>query len=155
NECWSKNKNLNDNKTKFTGTCHYCKKVGHKEKDCFSKKKNNNGSVAQSHVSHESEKIGEGYPCVDDSALFNDSKTYNRESSWILDTGATRHYTMKKDWLYNVKNIYKNDNNNKIITANGTSHYNMVGDVDVNINENRITLYNVAYVPDFTVNLLS
>jgi hypothetical protein len=71
---------------------------------------------------------------------------------WILDGGASRHYTCNQSILYNLYILEVPETTH---TANGQATFNTVGYVDIYIKNKVITLTDVAYVPEFNANLIS
>ncbi|CAG9132206.1 unnamed protein product [Plutella xylostella] len=119
--------------------CYNCNKYGHLGKNCWFKKnktdtKDNNGFIAAFSAS-----------------------THNDSMHWYIDSGATMHMTMHKDWLEdistsNVKSIRIADN--KVLHVEGC------GNVTINVPDeqgsvSKIQVRNVLYVPDLSTNLLS
>ena len=84
------------------------------------------------------------------------------KNEWILDSGASDHYTCNKNALTNMTQL----NEPRIIkTANGMSSCEYVGDVCIDIDQSSssstissqfdtLRLTDVLYVPDFHVNLV-
>ncbi|KAG7302210.1 hypothetical protein JYU34_013686 [Plutella xylostella] len=85
------------------------------------------------------------------------ASTHNDSMHWYIDSGATMHMTMHKDWLEdistsNVKSIRIADN--KVLHVEGC------GNVTINVPDeqgsvSKIQVRNVLYVPDLSTNLLS
>lgn len=87
----SKNKGGKDRKDKaYPGgkrtKCNYCKKIGHKAADCFSKKK------SEQKASHASETV-----------MFADNES--KLKGWCLDSGCTSHLCTDKELFINTTNI--------------------------------------------------
>ncbi|KAJ0169236.1 hypothetical protein K1T71_015266 [Dendrolimus kikuchii] len=126
----------NTNK-KFSGKgprCFSCNKYGHLGKDCRNTKKQNDSSYV---------------------AVF--SASFNNDSSWYIDSGASMHMTMNKDWIYDEK-MPPIDNikvaNNKVLKVASC------GKVNLNIIQPKgitstIQVNDVLYIPELSTNLLS
>jgi hypothetical protein len=77
----------------------------------------------------------------------------NKSSDWILDSGATDHYTGDLSLLRNLVRLAEPRN---IATANFESTCTMTGSATIKFNESdTFTLTNVMYVPGFYFNLVS
>ncbi|GKC29946.1 ribonuclease H-like domain-containing protein [Tanacetum coccineum] len=78
-------------------------------------------------------------------------KVYKTNKGWIIDSGANQHMVTSLDRLENVVDI--SDLNLQIDHPNGTTAFiKKVGNLKLS---EKITLYDVLYVPEYTVNLLS
>lgn len=117
--------------------CYTCNKHGHISKNCRNKKKE--------HKSNENT----GYVAVFSASMSNDN-------GWFVDSGASMHLTMYRDWLYDeipppVNSIKVADDKKLIVKA--------CGKVDLHIMNNgkpeTIRVQNVLYVPELATNLLS
>ncbi|GJX71737.1 ribonuclease H-like domain-containing protein [Tanacetum coccineum] len=85
--------------------------------------------------------------CSNTKTLF---KVYKIEKGWIINSGANQHMVTSLDNLENVIDI--SDLNLQIDHPNGTTAYiKKVGNLKLS---DTITLYDVLYVPEYTVNLL-
>ena len=147
--------------------CYKCGVLGHKSPQCPKNNNGNNSNIADASLHTKYYDSDEGYPsivCDDECQCLSGHDrscpdktrklTDDMNDEWILDSGATKHYTYNKKLLYNIRPIEKNKNN-RIKTANGYSYYNVHGEVDLYMNGEQIVLREVAYVKDFTSNLLS
>lgn len=118
--------------------CFNCNKHGHISKNCWFKK-------------NKSDTKNNGFIAAFSAMSFSDS------ASWYVDSGASMHFTMHRDWLEDettppVQNIRIADD--KIL------HVESCGNVTISVpsNEgcyNRILVRNVLYVPELSTNLLS
>lgn len=118
--------------------CYNCNKYGHKAADCRANKqqKYNNKQV--------------GFCTVFATGAINSNK-------WYVDSGASMHMTMKKDWFIDIK---KSNVEEVFVASKHKLDVHGVGDVKININNNNgdcldVTVHNVLYVPGLTANLLS
>ncbi|KAL0849649.1 hypothetical protein ABMA28_013903 [Loxostege sticticalis] len=115
-----------NNKTSKGPRCFVCNKYGHISKYCRNKKK------------EQKSKEDSGYV-----AVFS-ATTSNSNSSWFIDSGASMHLTMHREWLYDeipppVSTI-KVANDKKLIVKS-------CGKVDLNVVGAR---YFVTFIDDFT-----
>jgi hypothetical protein len=138
----SSKENLRKNNFKeaFRFKCHYCKKIGHKAENCWSKAK------ARNEISEKAE--------VTETVL-QINGTKSESQWWCVDSGASSHMCSSKDQF---QNIAQNDQvlnlaNHSFTKIRGT------GNVKIKVsNENNlrsVNLNNVMYVPDLRSNLLS
>jgi hypothetical protein len=170
-----KNNNSNNNgnavaagmKRRIKGNCFNCGIAGHKADDCYKKKNNNNSSnssnlassSSSSHHQSSSQSSNQqpsdedcSYPCISQEATALKIESGSLEGVWILDSGATTHYTYDISLLYNIRDVTEN---NEVKCANNVVKYYQVGDTDIYMNNRKITLKNVACIPSFNANLLS
>jgi hypothetical protein len=69
----------------------------------------------------------------------------------IVDTAATRHFCCQREVMHNT-----HEEHGEVTSAGaGTQSFDTVGDITFTVGQHTITLTNVAFVPDFHVNLLS
>jgi hypothetical protein len=78
--------------------------------------------------------------------------TVATRSEWVLDGACSRHVTGNSRLLHNT---YKLNPPIRFITANGESISKLAGTATVNVGGTIIVLNDVAYVPNFSVNLIS
>lgn len=137
----SKNKLGNSNKDTSSSThtrikCNYCKKLGHKAANCYSKRANTN----------------EKYSHAPKTTLLINDKISGK---WCLDSGCTSHLCSDKDLFVDTKYISSGLN----LANNVTTKIEAIGDVEMtasNGNETRkIRLKDTLYVPDLRTNLMS
>jgi hypothetical protein len=126
-------------KEAFKFKCHYCKKIGHKAENCWSKAKARNETSKKAEVTETVLQI-------------NGAKSESQW--WCVDSGASSHMCSSKDQF---QNIAQNDQvlnlaNHSFTKIRGT------GNVKIKVsNENNlrsVNLNNVMYVPDLRSNLL-
>jgi hypothetical protein len=138
----SSKENLRKNNFKeaFKFKCHYCKKIGHKAENCWSKAK------ARNEISKKAEVTV---------TVLEINRTKSESQWWCVDSGASSHMCSSKDQF---QNIAQNDQvlnlaNHSFTKIRGT------GNVKIKVsNENNlrsVNLNNVMYVPDLRSNLLS
>jgi len=87
-------------------------------------------------------------------AINNQNHNYNNNNSisiWTIDSGASMHITHQFNTLHNVKPHYE------IVTfANGDKvQSTYIGDFEGYINNTKISLKNVLFIPEFKRNLIS
>jgi len=74
--------------------------------------------------------------------------------NWLIDSGASRHFTRYKEALSNL--IEKDTNLESTLGDNATYPVKTVGNVTLQLNQhNNIHLQEVLYVPDLKKNLVS
>ncbi|XP_077277091.1 uncharacterized protein LOC143905509 isoform X1 [Temnothorax americanus] len=140
----SKNKPVNNNANKNTSSltyarirCNYCKKLGHKAANCFSKKTN-----IDKKSSHATETT----------LLVNNDKV---STKWCLDSGCTSHLCGDKKLFENTKNI----SSGLKLANNTTTKIKAMGNIKITTavddEEMNIRLKDTLYVPDLRTNLLS
>eukprot|EP00833_Pecoramyces_ruminatium_P007745 jgi/Orpsp1_1/1181777/evm.model.c7180000078571.1 len=90
--------------------------------------------------------------CTEKSNITNNfNNKLNEITLWTLDSGASVHITNQLNILTNTKCHVEN-----VIFANGDAiQSKFIGNYEGYINNNKITLSNVLYVPEFTKNLIS
>ncbi|KAL0860331.1 hypothetical protein ABMA27_009736 [Loxostege sticticalis] len=128
-----------NNKTSKGPRCFVCNKYGHISKYCRNKKK------------EQKSKEDSGYV-----AVFS-ATTSNSNSSWFIDSGASMHLTMHREWLYDempppVSTIKVANDKKLIVKSCGKVDLNVVGE---NGKIATIKVENVLYVPELATNLLS
>ena len=83
-----------------------------------------------------------------DVSLFSKLSAYE----WVLDGGASRHFTCDRRLLYNIHYL---STPGIAMTNNGESVFDTIGKVDIIIEGHTVTLNDVAYLADFKTNLIS
>lgn len=81
------------------------------------------------------------------------SDNKNNNSEWLLDSGASLHFTGDRSLL--LYNIVKLDEPLVAKTGNGISNYSEIGDINLLVNNKMIILKEVIYIPKFSANLIS
>ncbi|KMQ88628.1 retrovirus-related pol polyprotein from transposon tnt 1-94 [Lasius niger] len=133
------------NKKKVTYKCNYCQKKGHKESECFTKKKDKeNKSSKDQNANH-----------VDESFFINSPKAEAGRRIWCIDSGCTTHLCKDKDSFSRYE-----DADSEIRLADATTtDVHAKGTVEVSIqcgeDNKRINLENTLYVPELRTNLMS
>lgn len=120
--------------------CYVCNKYGHISKNCRNKKKEQKSN----------ENTDSGYVAVL-------SATMNNDNNWYIDSGASMHMTMNRDWLYDeitppISTIKVANDKKLVVKACGKVNLNVVnmqGQLET------IKVQNVLYVPELATNLLS
>ena len=150
--------------------CYACGKYGHYASDCFSRKRQGGDSDSydqQAQVSSSSSSSSS--PSFSD-----DTQTFKRNrvlvvtsyapslalqslsaqpARWILDSGATDHYTCNLSLLHDIVTL---STPHTIYSANGVSTCTTIGKATITINDtDSFTLSKVYYLPDFHHNLIS
>lgn len=120
--------------------CFECHKFGHISKNCRNKKKEQK--------SKEKENSG----CV---AVF--SASVKNDNGWYIDSGASMHLTMHRDWLYDeipppVSTIKVADDKKLTVKACGKVNLHVM---NKSSKSEMISVHNVLYVPELATNLLS
>ena len=154
-------------------TCYKCHRQGHRQVDCRSgKRQRDNTSNSKSHYTHQDNNSNNKRNKIDDtndgytsfvvmsytrSSSSSRSSAYRASSStssstWIADSAATHHFTGNINLLTNITKLSKPRTTD---TANGIATCNTIGDIHLIINNKRLTLREVMYIPSFTVNLIS
>jgi hypothetical protein len=145
--------------------CYTCGKYGHTSSSCFQNQRKrpynsyDDQNASMSSSSSESDKrqktfayliISEPSSSLSPAAFHSIS---TNSTDWILDGGATDHYCSSLTLMHDIISL---STPRSIITANGTSSCNIMGKVNIDIDDcHRMTLHDVLYVPDFKVNLMS
>ena len=147
----------NGKRKKFSGKCHYCNKSGHMIKDCRKKQQDEkNGTTQSSSKGKESANTVETelelWIVIEEICSSTEVSTTN--DSWLLDSGASRHMTRKKDWYSSFKPLQEPMNvtvgNNAKCPVEGT------GTIAFSIQEGETKeLSDVLLVPQLKKNLLS
>lgn len=144
-------------KKKFSGSCFYCDKKGHAVKDCRKKKADEkNGTVKPSWKEKESANKAETeldlWAAIEE--LCSSAQAPLDDGSWILDSGASRHMTSKKEWYSSWEPLQEPINviigNNAKCPAEGSGSISFIASTG----ESK-QLSNVLYVPQIKKNLLS
>ena len=136
--------------------CKYCNKKGHIEPKCYikypelkktrfnkSNKKDKTSSNKETSKKSESSKV-----IMSAFSSIKGSSNYD----FILDSGATEHYTPIKEWLIDYKII----SNKTINIANGTKVLiEGVGNIPIILGNRDVLIKNVYYIPSLKTTLIS
>jgi len=136
-----KGTNTKTNFRKFDGKCYNCDKIGHRSRDCRSKKKSDKAANSDNVLT----------------AIACNAELARKSESWCLDSGATSHMCNDKQKF----EVIDKDEQSRVYTA--AEHYvksigkgNASLNLKINQRENKIIkLENVLYVPELRNNLLS
>ncbi|KAK3009190.1 hypothetical protein RJ639_013530 [Escallonia herrerae] len=135
---------------KFEGRCFNCKKKGHMEKECRSKKKGVESNAATFKV--EEEWDAEAFFAAEEEDLAFTAITSNRinyEKDWIVDSGCSNHMTGDVEKLQNLSD-YKGSR--VVVTAyNSKLPIAHVGSAIVSpqSSDDEVPLQNVYHVPGY------
>lgn len=119
-----------------------CSGKNHKNSECKFKK-NTNQSSRKSDDRKQNESVKHAFPAM----------SHEHDSSmWLIDSGASTHMTSDGNILCNKKNHFIND---IVIAGNSRMKVNSIGNTEVKIGKNDLTIHNVLHVPKLSTNLLS
>lgn len=133
------NKNYEKGQSKSKGPrCFHCNKYGHMSKQCWYKK-------------NKTDTKDNGFIAAFSATTSNDSL------NWYIDSGASMHMTMHKEWLQDatappVTSI--RIANDKILKVESCGNV-IIKVPDAQGNINKILVRNVIYVPELSTNLIS
>lgn len=143
----NKKKGSQDKPSRFNGTCNYCHRTGHKEKDCRDKEK-----------ASKQRKDSKDQPRKKDHAdawmayHVDDTPT----DDWCLDSGASRHYSTRKENFDELKEasipVYTAADNP--IYSEGVGNVTLLFPAEPG-EQNEVHLRDVTFMPTFKSNLLS
>ncbi|KAM1391667.1 hypothetical protein ACFX2I_019360 [Malus domestica] len=110
------------NSRKFDGECYNCGKMGHMEKDCWTKKKPVESNTATSSLKENSEDgwDAEALFITEEEELALTVTTQERidyKNDWIVDSGCSNHMTGDKQKL---QNLYDYKGGRVVVTANNS-----------------------------------
>lgn len=135
---------MSSNNRKFRGTCHWCQKTGHRHGDGFAKKIGDS-RVPKEKTEAKSEKTPEANVVVEDNfALMAQDGRDDNSESWIVDSGASHHYTDNK---LNIHRNYESVTGSILTAVSERLYIEAKGE-----NESFGT---VKYVPKIGLSLLS
>ena len=127
--------------------CSHCHKRGHLEQECFKKYPELRPNTAAKDKENNKDR----------SSLLYTSTNKITKSYFILDSGATEHWTQHREWLYNYSPETK-----KVYLANGAITETLgYGNIDIQVYNEKsksyssLTISKVYYIPDIKMNLLS
>ena len=147
---------------KSDSKCYFCHIRGHFQKDCkkyasaqravLSKRTKTDGEAAT--IALVEEQIDDG-PCYNCVQIANDESAYfcYSESSWVIDSGATRHFSFNRQDFQHLKRWQEprmvRVANNSYCEAEG------YGDIKLKIADIELVLKNAWFIPDFNCRLIS
>eukprot|EP00253_Pinus_taeda_P029696 PITA_29696 len=130
------------------GRCYICDKPGHYAKECPDRKISHWDDDQNS--SHGNQRNGKS----NSKAALSTSAPSESMVIWLIDSGASRHFTGYKEVLHNL--IEKETNLEIVLRDNMKYPVKGVGNVSLKLNQgNMIHLQDVLYVPDLKKNLVS
>lgn len=134
-------------KGKAVKKCNWCKRSGHVEDECYKK------AFDERKNSHSKQEQGLLTTTFEQAFYVKVSSQSNvPASSWILDSGSTRHMTNDKSLLTNIEECPQHS----ILVGNKEILYSSsVGKVHFNSEQGPAYLANVLYVPGLSNNLVS
>jgi len=128
-------------------TCNYCKKKGHIKTDCFILKNKQKGhrGVALEEVNVAMDDDTYDVLCVIDNYV-------NYKNAWIMDSGASQHMTLNRDWFETYEPLSE-----KVLMGNNhLCKVVSVGSVKIKFHDGKIQrLTGVRHIPDLSKNLIS
>ena len=155
------NIDLEANKANSNPIYRYYKKSRHLKANCYKKhpklRPNNpkrNKDKSNKDESNKSNKAEEEIKTESSKAIIGAFSTLRdpNQNRLVLDSGAIKHYTPKKEWLINYKEVY----NKTIIIANGSKVIvKGISNILIKIREYNILIKNVYYIPNLHTILIS
>ena len=129
-------RNGRSDRPKFQGRCNYCGKTGHKEVECRSRIKDQQGIRT---VAYGASAMG----------AYSDD--------WVIDSGASKHLTPDRQHLCNYRSVAPNT---AVTFINGyqaaaVGQGEVILHVKTASGSSQVTLQEVLHVPEATVNLFS
>eukprot|EP00253_Pinus_taeda_P001615 PITA_01615 len=125
------------------GRCYNCNKTSHYARECPNKRDSHRDDDQNPSQGNQRNGRSNGRAAPPDSL-----------GNWLIDSGASRHFTSYKEALYNL--IKKETNLEIVLGDNSKYPVKGVGNVILQLNHgNTIHLQDVLYVPDLKKNLVS
>lgn len=121
--------------------CYTCRKRGHTSRQCRQNKQNSSGEKSKNTAAF--------------SAVFLSGKF--EKSDWYIDSGATCHMTMHREWIDNNQNSKISEitaANGEIMRVDGSGSSKLTVRVNESVSTD-ITIHDVLCVPGIAANLLS
>lgn len=129
--------------------CYSCRQKGHKSNSCPEKSKKPDGNKSQKHEKNSKSKDESAFSAVFLSGNF-------RNDEWFMDSGATRHLTMRSDWMkgekqFGIPPIRAANNEAMDVECSGAVNFSVIVDGE----SRKVQFKDVLCVPKLTANLLS
>ena len=134
--------------------CSYCRKPGHDRKNCFKLKKKDSRPNHASTNNGNTDRPNFDSQDVVFTATASDEKV--DKDTWICDSGASGHYCMSTDGMFNLKDINEKitiGNCEKMLATKVGSIRHRVIQVDGSTLD--IVINEVKYLPELCANLFS
>lgn len=130
--------------------CYYCHKKGHYKADCYALKKKEN---QKGQSSYSANMVLPNDNDNDATVLTACIANVHSVNDWILDTGASYHMCLNRDWF----STYEPMTGGSILMGNdAVSQVIGIGTVSIKCHDGVVrTLTDVRHVPDLRMNLLS
>eukprot|EP00253_Pinus_taeda_P012928 PITA_12928 len=130
------------------GRCYICDKAGHYARECPDRR--NSPQDDDQNPSHGNQRNSKS----NSRAALSTSAPSDSLGIWLIDSGASRHFTGYKEVLHN---LIKKETNLEIVLGDNMKYpMKGVGNVSLKLNQgNTIHLQDVLYVPDLKTNLVS
>ena len=131
---------------RFKGNYFVCNKLGHRAKDCRSRKAqvNQKRKVTQANIIEE-EKLSDNVSNISFSAIVSEVNLVGNTKEWWVDTGATRHICSDKKMFSSYKAI--NDGEQLFMGNSSTSKIESKGKVILKMTSGKeLTLNDVLHV---------
>ena len=129
---------------KIDGNCNFYGTYGYRESDCFKKKKSQSGkgSDKSNNFNNKNKNKKFGYVAT------HYTKSHSNSSDWIIDSGCTNHMCFERA---KFENFHKYRKDAVVIGDNSILEVQGIGSVLIQ----RMILENILDVPKLTMNLLS
>lgn len=141
-DCWYKNRATEG---KNLPQCYHCKKIGHVEKICFQKAKEQANFL---------EEKGKGIDEIEDKLFVTcpDTNIQPNDDMWYLDSGCSNHMTGHINFFVDIDELVKPNfrlGNNNQVQVHG------LGTIVIDSKYGKKCIFDVMYVPGLAQNLLS
>lgn len=152
-------RNHTNSKKKFSGSCNYCHRIGHKFADCRDRERESKAKESKpkdsSNHSHHS-KSGKAKTTDAMLVIAGSAENRNESNRWCLDSGATMHMCRDPGQFTQLDScqpveVYCANNSSMLAKKSGTVHL----EVEVEQENNRLQIEDAIYLPEFRNNLLS
>eukprot|EP00253_Pinus_taeda_P029346 PITA_29346 len=148
NHSGSKSKRKAGPKGGRKGRCYICNKASHYARECLDRKDSHCDD--DQNPSHGNRKNGK----FNSKAALSTSTPSDSMVTWLIDSGASRHFTGYKEVLHN---LVEKETNLEIVLGDDMKYpVKSVGNVSLKLNQgNTIHLQDVLYLPNLKKNLVS